>query len=329
MTDIKQKYLREEYTGRINRVIDYIESNISKELSLEELATVAHFSPFHFHRIFGAMVGETLSGFIKRLRIEKAASMLIQNPKKSITEIAFECGFSGSSVFARTFQETYQMNASEWRAGGYLKDSKNSKRDSKEGKSVDKIQQDFIVHSSYTEGTIKQIWRIEMKPNKELISSVEVKDVPEMHVAYIRHIGPYAGNEKLFGSLFNKICTWAGPRGLLRFPETKFITIYHDNPDITDENKLRTDVCITVSKDTEVDGEIGKSIIPSGKYAIAHFEITPDKYGDAWNAVYGGWLPESGYQPDDRPCFELYLNDPKQHPEGKHLVDIYAPVKPM
>ena len=168
-----------------------------------------------------------------------------------------------------------------------------------------------------------------MKNNKELVTNVEVKDIPEMHVAYIRHIGPYAGDEQLFANLFSRLCAWAGPRGLLSSPEIKFITIYHDNPDITDESKLRTDVCISVAPDTQVGGEIGKATIPAGKYAIGHFEIAPDQYGDAWNAVYGGWLPESGYQPDDRPCFELYLNDPKQHPEGKHVVDIYAPVKPM
>ena len=168
-----------------------------------------------------------------------------------------------------------------------------------------------------------------MKTNKELITSVEVKDIPEMHVAYIRHIGPYAGDVQLFGKLFNKLFSWAGPRGLLRFPETKVITIYRDNPEITDESKLRTDVCITVPPDVKVDGEIGKAIIPAGKYAIAHFEIRPDQYGDAWSAVYGGWLPESGYQPDDRPCFELCLNGPKEHPEGKHIVDIYASVKPL
>jgi AraC family transcriptional regulator len=65
-------------------------------------------------------------------------------------------------------------------------------------------------------------------------TNVEVKDVPEMYVAYVRYIGPYAGNQELFGSLFNKLCTWAGPRGLLNFPETKMLTIYRDNPEITD-----------------------------------------------------------------------------------------------
>lgn len=168
-----------------------------------------------------------------------------------------------------------------------------------------------------------------MKPDKNLVAKIEVKDTPEMHVAYVRYIGPYAGDAALFARLFERLFAWAGPRGLLRFPETKMLTIYHDSPDLTDPAKLRTDVCITVSPETRVDGEIGKSVIPAGKNAIAHFELKNDQYADAWNSIYGGWLPESGYQPDDRPCFELYLNDPKDHPEGKCVVDIYVPVKPL
>jgi AraC family transcriptional regulator len=329
MQDNKQKYLRQEYTARINRVIDYIEQNLDKDLLLEELARIANFSPFHFHRIFSGMMHETLNVFIQRIRIEKAAAKLVLNPRESITEIAFECGFSSSSAFARAFRDNFQMSASDWRSLGHLEYSKNSEVDSKKSQSVGNIRQDFNVYPSYNQDTLKQVWRVEMKTNKELISTVEVRDVPEMNVAYIRHIGPYAGDEQLFGNLFNRLCTWAGPRGLLCFPETKFISIYHDNPDITDETKLRTDVCITIPADAQVDGEIGKATIPAGKYALAHFEIKPDQYGDAWNTVYGGWLPESGYQPDDRPCFELYLNNPKEHPEGKHVMDIYAPVKPL
>ena len=78
----RQQYLREVYISRINRVIDYIESNIASDLSLEELADVAHFSSFHFHRIFRAMVDEPLNVFIQRVRIEKAAAKLIANPRK-------------------------------------------------------------------------------------------------------------------------------------------------------------------------------------------------------------------------------------------------------
>jgi AraC family transcriptional regulator len=69
--------------------------------------------------------------------------------------------------------------------------------------------------------------------------------------------------------------------------------------------------------------------IPGGSYAIGHFEIDDQGYEAAWNSIYGAWLPESGYQPDDRPAFEHCKNDPKEHPEGKSIVDIYVPVKPL
>lgn len=323
-----RKYLVEEYRSRINRVIDHIETNIDKDLSLRELSAIAHFSPFHFHRIFGAMVGETLNDFIQRLRLEKAAAKLISNPKNPVTAIALECGFSSPSTFARSFKDTFGMTASQWRSGGYLRHGKNGKQDSKDGKEVGNFRQDFDVYPQYTQGNNELNWRVEMK-NGTLKAEVGVRDMPEMHVAYVRHIGPYKGDEELFGNLFNRLMTWAGPRGLLRFPETKIMCVYHDDPDITDESKLRTDACITVPEDTEVDGEIGKTAIPAGKYAIAHFEITPDRYQDAWNAVYSGWLPESGYQPADGPGYELYYGTPDQHPEGKHVVDICIPVKPL
>jgi AraC family transcriptional regulator len=328
MQDSRQKYLREEYKARVNRVIDYIEANIAKELSLSELADVAQFSPFHFHRIFSSMAGETLNDFIQRIRLEKAVAKLLDNPRKSITEIALECGFSGSSTFARAFKEAYKMSASEWRAKGRGADSKNSKTDSKDGQTLSNKGQDNAVYTSYDQGTIKQIWRIDMR-NKPMQLNIGVKDLPEMHVAYVRHIGPYKGDNELFGRLFNKLMAWARPRGLIRFPETKLLTAYYDNPDITDDSKLRVDACITVPADTEVSGEIGKATIPGGKYAVAYFEISQDEYADAWEAVFSRWLPESGFQPDGCPSFELYLNDPKQHPQGKHIVDICIQVKPL
>jgi len=324
----REEYLRANYIARINGVIDYIEANIDKNLSLAGLADVARFSPFHFHRIFRAMVGETLNDFIQRVRLEKAAAMLLQNHKDSITDIAFACGFSGSSTFARAFKQMFGMNASSWRNSGEANIRNNSIAESKESKTHRNIRKDFDVLPYYDDEN-KQMWRIEMKRDKQLISGIAVKDVMEMHIAYIRHIGPYAQDMALFRRLYDKLPRWAGPRGFLNIPETKFIAVYHDNPDITDPAKLRTDVCITVPQEAKPEGEIGRTALPAGKYAIAHFEINVNQYKDAWDAVYGGWLPESGYQPDDRPCFEVYLNDPTKHPKGMHIVDIYAPVKPL
>jgi len=106
---------KNEYIARINRALDYIETHIDSNLTLEKIAGVAHFSPFHFHRIFRAMTGETLNHFIQRIRIEKAAVQLVGNKGKSITEIALDCGFSGSAAFARAFRDAFGQSASEWR----------------------------------------------------------------------------------------------------------------------------------------------------------------------------------------------------------------------
>lgn len=320
---------REIYISRINRVIDYIETNIDGDLSLETLARLANFSPFHFHRIFQTTVGETLNQFCLRVRLEKAAMQLISNPKKSVTEIAFDCGFSDSDVFARAFNKAFGMNASQWRA-------KNQSQDSKICKTNRKNYKDFTLSSYYDDGNSQhQIWRIEMKkqhhtPNPVLFKQVEVKAIPDFHVAYIRHIGPYKGNSGLFDTLFGKLMTWAGPRGLLRFPETQTLAVYHDDPNITDEDKLRTSVCITVDADTPVDGEVGKMVIPAGNYAMARFELTDtSQYEGAWDAVFSAWLPDSGYQPVHGMYYERYLNNPNEDPEGRIIVDICLPVQPL
>lgn len=321
---LSERY-REEYIARINRVVDYIEKNYDKELSLQLLAETANFSRFHFHRIFAALVGETLNQFIQRIRIEKAASMLIANLKKSITEIAFDCGFSGSAAFARSFKEYFGMSASEWRADN----NNNCETKSKISKTRRKIRKDFDISSFYFDNeTDNQLWRINMK-NKNQVQ-VEVKEMPELNVAYVRHIGPYKGDSALFESLFTKLMSWAGPRGLLRFPETQILSVYYDNPEITDEDKLRVDACITIPEDAAVGGEIGKMSVPGGKFAVGHFELAgSDEYEEAWNTLMGGWLPDSGYQPDNRPSYELYRNNPKEHPQGIQIVDIYVPVKPL
>jgi AraC family transcriptional regulator len=121
---------------------------------------------------------------------------------------------------------------------------------------------------------------------------------------------------------------WAGPRELFIPGQTQMITLYHDDPNVIEPDKLRMSICISVPAQTEVSGEIGKMTVAGGKYAISRFELRPDQYGDAWNAVYGGWLPDSGYQPDDRVAFERCPSD-QDHSKETHVVEICVPVKPL
>lgn len=93
--------MKKEYRRRINLALDYISENYHKELSLEEIAGSAHFSKFHFHRIFKAVTGETVSGFLRRIRLEKAANQILTDADKSITSIAIDCGYGRSQNFCK------------------------------------------------------------------------------------------------------------------------------------------------------------------------------------------------------------------------------------
>ena len=308
----RKTILESEYAARINRAFAYIEANLEKPLTLEDLAREAHFSKFHFNRIFKALTGETPFQFLLRLRLEKAATLMLIHPKDSITDIAYRCGFSDISIFSRNFKSYFGRSATQYRSEKSNLSQANSNRLQASDKPSMYLGSDFR--------TIK--WKTNMKLNK----SVEVKDLPHMTVAYIRHIGPYKGDEKLFESLWNRLFAWAGPRGLIGGPHFQSLVIYHDDPNVTGEDKLRMSVCITVPPDTPVDGEIGRMELEAAKYLIARFEVTASEFQEAWDWVYGQWFPNSGYQPDDKPCFEAYPEEPK---DGKFVVDICVPVKPL
>jgi len=324
---MSEKYSDKElyniYISRINSVLDYIEDNLSEPLTLQELSDIANFSRFHFHRIFSTFMGETLSQFIWRVRLQKAAAILVNEKSKSITEIALDCGFSSSSSFSRSFKSKFHVSPQEWRKKEFTESNLNhdeSNTDDQESKHRK------ALHPSALYNLGIEIFKRRMSMGKAP-KNVSTRDLPETTVAYVRYIGPYAGDEKLFNTLFSKLCAWAGPRNLMDRPDAQFLVIYHDNPDVTEEGKLRMSVCITIPADTEVDGDIGKLTIPSGEYVAARFELDATEYAAAWNWLYGQWLPQSGFVPDDRPSFEMYPVDVKSETEGKRVVDIYVPIR--
>ncbi len=315
----QKEYLRQQYVGRINRVMDFIEKHLEDDLNLEKLAEIANFSPFHFHRLFSAMSGETLNKFIRRTRLERAASYLSDDQRfDTIAEIGFRCGFSSNAVFSRNFSEYFGMSPTEFRNEGYVNFRKNRKLQSKNSQILSNDDKYFSDHDDYFRS-------INIHKQNVKIMKVEIKDMPEIHVAYVRHMGNYSE----VGNAFEKLMRWAGPRGLLDKPDAKILAVYHDDPGITEESKLRTSVCITIPEGMKTEGEVGTLKITGGKYACGRFEITDEEFSGAWNSMMGEWLPESGYVCEDNPPFELYHNNYEEHPEKKHILDICIPVRPM
>jgi len=297
---------RQEYIGRVNRVLDYIRENLTGDLQLEKLAAIARFSPYHFHRVFKSVAGETLNEYIRRFRVQRAAGRLIHNPTLTITEIGAACGYSSPSAFAREFRCHFGVSASQFRAGG--SDSLLRFRE--------KLEERGAVFTNPAD--LSSI-------RTEMVFGVDVRELPDLFVAYVRHVGSY----REIGMAFGRLMRWAGPRRFFRNPDTRVLAIYHDNPDVTPIERLRADACITVPEGTRVKRDIGTMTVPGGSFAVAHVEIDETQYGETWDRLIGDWMPQSGYQPDERMCYELYLNDPSKHPENKHIVEICEPIRPL
>lgn len=295
--------------------MDYIDSNLDQTLELKTIADIANFSPFHFHRIFTFLIGETPIDYIQRLRVEKAAWKLREEEQQSVTEIAYECGFGSVSLFSRTFKKYFNMTPSKFRKVEKPVYSQNGNIFSKNGQLLRKNLKD--KQEGNTDFCI-----VESNQLYFMKTNIEVKEMPEMQAVYVRHIGAFNQIGEAYGKLFK----WAYPRGLYTPNVSKSATVTHDDPSVTELDKVRQSACIIIEKDVKVDGEIGKLTIPRGKYAVGRFELGFTDFEKAWNSMCH-WFTESGYQQGDGCTYELYHNDYTTHPEQKHIVDICIPVK--
>ena len=284
---------RVEYEKRVNRVIDHILRHLSEELSLSGLAGVAAFSPFHFHRVFKATTGETLFGFIQRLRIERAAIALTAHRDQSILEVALDHGFSSAATFARAFRAHFGMSATAWRGGGAARWSARHRAVRNPGKQVRK------------RGKARHARRPDT-PRKRTeggAMSVQVRELPPYHVAYMRYVGPYGPHG--IPELWMKLQKWMEARGLATDTAIK-LGVSYDDPSITAAEKCRYDACVVVPPEFPSDKWVNVLDLPGGKVAVSEFTGGAHEIEEAWGRVFSAWLPGSGYQPDDRPCVEVY-----------------------
>lgn len=294
-----------DYRSNIQKAIDYIYSNLDQKLTLDDIAARACFSPFHFHRIFSSFLGETPGEFVARLRLEKSANLL-ELTGSSVTEIALQCGFTSSAVFARAFRDYFGMSATQWRNNSKICKTDSNPR--KEFTPADKYI-DFVNFTNNLRSTA-----MEFKV---------IRNAPELHLAYIANLDGY--NDKI-GSCYERLCYWAGPRNLIT-KETKFLGIAFDNPDITAKDKCRYYACMTVPSEIEPAGEIGKYYIPSSDCVTCHYEGGRDGISSVYKQIYF-WLAQNGWEPADIPAYEVYDGSKGDPYKGLFVMDLFIPVKP-
>ena len=300
---------RREYERRVNRVIDHIRRHLAEPMTLAELARIAAFSPFHFDRVFTAVAGETLFAFIQRVRLERAAAALLGRRDASVLEIALDHGFASAATFARAFRARFGMSATTWRTGGARRWQARLTR--KPRKQV------------RNRGNARGRGR-EHRRRREVAMSIRVQQQPAYHVAYMRYVGPFGPYG--ISELWERLLRWIEAHELQKSDK---LGIGYDDPAITPPDKSRYDACVVVPRDFPTDRLVERMDVAGGAYAVATFVGTAHQIVEAWQSVFAAWLPSSGYQPDDRPCYELYRGNPSVDDKGTFRCELCLPVRPL
>lgn len=152
--------------------------------------------------------------------------------------------------------------------------------------------------------------------------NVILKDMPNLRVATVRHLGPY----NQISEAFARLGAIAGKAGLFG-PEAAMIAIYYDDPETTSSADLRSDAGIVVSSQMQLPPEVAEQHIPGGRYAVTTHVGAYDRLGDTWTRLMGQWLPRSGHRMRDGGLsFEIYRNTPATAPPDKLETDLYVPL---
>jgi AraC family transcriptional regulator len=290
---VKQRSLslgQREHVKRLLKVLVFIEQHLDEELKLESLASLAYFSPFHFHRLFSAYVGESLNGYIRRLRLERAAQRLRMS-KHEVTSIALDAGFETHSAFSQAFRKCWGETPSRYRM-----------------RVLEQELQLRIFHKQ-----------------KDFTMEVQLMDRPNMDVIFIRRLGDY--NESA-PAAFMALKHLIESKGF-DINSIKMYGIAHDDPDVTPKDKVRYDACMMAPPGIKPEGELSPQRLPAGKYArfthVGSLENLPATY----DYIYCIWYPQSGENLADRPCIIEYVPESQQQdrPTEERICYVYLPLK--
>src|SRR5215467_3154343 len=290
------------YAQRIDRVIDYLRGNLHRPVKLAELANVACFSEFHFHRIFTAVSGETLNHFPNRLRLEKAARLL-RYSGQSLVDIALECGFSSPATFSRAFRSGYDTSPSQFRKSGEIKKSKICK-------------ELFSAREYLLPMGAKE---------KRAAFPVRLIDLPERQVAYIRVANAFEMDRVL--AALKTMIEWAKSQDI--FSQAILFGMSVDDPHVTPKHLYRYEVCLASSLPFKCREGISKLTMPAMRYAATRVSGDIRKVTTATDYLFRGWLINSDYEPEHAPGLEIFLDKEKAMDWSHFELDLCIPVRKL
>lgn len=281
------------YADTVQRIIAHIAGHLDEALDLPRLAADAALSPFHFHRVFRGMVGETPMEFVRRLRLERAAWQLVATPAP-VTAIAFDAGYEAHEAFTRAFRQHFGASPTDFRATP---------------RASHRLAAPCGVHFDPEQPVAVFVARHSGGPSMD----VQIDFQPARRLAAIRHIGPYNQIGRAFAQLGQRL----GPAmGQLGASGAAMIALYHDDPESVAVEALRSDAAVVVPDDFTIPSGLSEQRLPAGRYASTLHVGPYEHLGDVWQRFMGEWLPTSGERVAESPALETYLNNPETTPKA-------------
>jgi AraC family transcriptional regulator len=293
---------RRSYAELIQDAVENVVAQLDEALDLEALAGRAGLSPFHFHRVFRGMTGETPLELARRLRLERAAWRLSRSADP-VTDIAFDAGYETHEAFTRAFKAAFSTSPSGF-------------RDRKYRRTV--LPATCGIHHRAEGGAVPPFIP---RDSGGQHMQVEIVEMPVLRVAALRHVGPYSQ----ISQTFSKLSQIAGLAGLVR-NDAAMVALYHDDPESVPQDRLRSDAGIIVPAGAQIPATLTEQTLPAARYAKTVHRGPYEQLGDAWARFLGEWLPSSGQRLASTPSFELYRNTPLDTPKEQLITELYAPL---
>jgi AraC family transcriptional regulator len=294
---------RSFYEQAVQGAIEHIASHLDDALDLQTLASGAALSPFHFHRVFRGMVGEAPIELIRRLRLERAAWRLATTGQP-VTAIAFDAGYETHEAFTRAFRAAYCTSPSGFRQRRHPR-----------------IELAASCGVHYRDVDCRPVFVPRDSGGQHM--QVEIVERPALRVGAVRHIGPY--NQIV--EAFERMHGLAARAGLHQGRAPVMLAIYHDDPDTTPPQELRSDAALVFAADAAIPEGFTEQHIAGGRYARTLHVGPYEQLGDAWARFMGEWLPSSGARIRDGASYEIYRNTPQTTPKERLETELYIPLE--
>ena len=276
-----------DYVQRVNRAIDHVTRHLASPLPLEDVARVACFSPYHFHRIFRALVGETLHAFVKRVRLERAV-YLMSHDGAPLTDIALRCGFSSSSDFSRSFRAHFGVPPSVFDFARFRRERRDQ------------------MARSLAPADPHRLAQLPSGENPDHFA-VRLRQLPARRVAYVRVHQPYRGGVPAAAA---HMLAWARQRGLAG---GQWLGYQWDDPEIVALDLCRYDIGLELPAAASLEPDVNVTAFPAMTVAEIDIAGPIDLEMRALDWLYKTWLPHSNHVPDHQPMFEAWNGEPFAH----------------